>query len=112
MPSLLGNRGIFSLPSLGIITFIFLLFHSIFTFYTMEYPTKATVSEVITLPVKTIAVLVVIVIASWVGLNVLGLNRIGARILIVAGVSLIEFVFIYHSTLYLGILMNYLLKRR
>ena len=112
VPSLLGIQGLFSLPSLRIITFIFLLCHSIFTFYTMEYPTKATVAEVITLPLRTIAVLLVIVMASWVGLHVLGLNRIGARIFIVVGLSLIEFVFIYHSALYVGVLINYVLKRR
>lgn len=112
LPSLVGIGGIFSQSLIGLFAFVFLLLGSSFTLYSMIYQTKESVSEVITLPLKSIAVLIAIVIGGWVGLNILNLNRIGARIAIVVGVSLIEFVLIFNSTFYLGVLINYLLKRR
>ncbi len=111
IPRLIGFGGLFSRSSLGIIAFVSLLYLSISTYYKIKSTTTESIVQVIKLPVKTLSILLAIVIAGWLGLNVLGLNRIGARLTIAIGVSLIEFVSIWYSTFYMGILIYYLIRR-
>jgi len=112
LPSFFGEGGVFSRTAIGIATFIFLFLYASVTMYTMTYKTKDSVAEVIRLPLKTVALLAVIGIASWMAFNILNFNRIGSHIGIVASSSLIEFVFIYWSTFDLGVLTSYFFRRR
>ena len=110
IPSIFNLGGLFTQSSLGIITFVFFLLYALTIFARFPNKTKESIVEVISYPYKTLGVLILVIAVAWIGMRLFDFQTVAARIIIVIVSSILEFVFIYNSTLYLGILINFFFK--
>lgn len=100
IPTLLGMGGLFFRTPVGIVALGMSTLNSIMVSIKLSYNTRDRLSDSVIMPSRTLGVLFVALIASWIARNILNLDPMASRVMIVLFSSLFEFVSIFFLPLY------------